>query len=57
VCTPTVWPTANVAGQITEAKTNLSPHSKVTKNATVYLSTFISLPNFQQHAETLENYD
>ena len=46
VCTSTGWPTANVAGKITDAKTNLSPHSQVIKKATVYLSTFISFQNF-----------
>jgi hypothetical protein len=51
------WPTANVAGKMIVAKTNLSPHSQVIKKATVYLSTFLSFQNVQQHAETLSNYD
>jgi cytoskeletal protein RodZ len=30
---------------------------QVIKKATVYLNTFISHQNFQQHAETRSNYD
>jgi hypothetical protein len=58
VRTSTGWPSANVAGKITDAaKTNLLRRSQVIKKAMVYLSIFISFQTFQLHAETLSNND